>query len=107
MMSSGVVAVLVGRTGIMVKVLVPEAVQAVPAALPLHGCFGSVIETVTCPGLAKSWALRRRRAPEEQGVVVEQVVAGVVVVEVDAAATGKIILVWPKLEGLGNDPPPG
>src|SRR2546430_7431497 len=72
--SSGTVAVLVGRTGMLVNVPVPVAVQGVPAAMVLHGSAGSTTETVTGPAVARSSALRRSRAPVEQGVVVEHVV---------------------------------
>jgi hypothetical protein len=94
-MSSGTVAVLVGRTGMMVKVPVPVAVQGVPAAMVLHGSAGSATETVTDPEVAKSSALRRRRAPVEQGVVVEQVVE-LEELELEEAGTGKRTLIWPE-----------
>src|SRR2546429_9676265 len=72
--SSGTEAVEVGRTGMRLNVLAPVAVHGVPAALPLHVCAGSTTEIVTAPEVARSLALRRRRAPVEGGGVVAVVV---------------------------------
>src|SRR6516225_215304 len=93
---------VVGRTGRMLNVPTPVAVHAVPAGMPLHGWAGSRIETVTVPGTAKSSALRRRRAPVEQGVVEEQVGEVVVVVEVEAVGTGNRTLICPEVESFGT-----
>src|SRR5215472_4653846 len=89
--SLGTEAVEVGRTGIMLNVVVPVAVHGVPAALPLHVCAGSTTETVTAPETARSLSFRRRRAPVEGGGVV-----GVVLEE--EAGRGNRILICPEVE---------
>src|ERR1700745_3780016 len=90
--SSGTEAVEVGRTGMMLNVPPPVAVQGVPAATPLQVWAWSTTETVTIPEVARSLALRRRRAPVEGG--------SVVVVEVEEAGRGKRILICPEVESF-------
>src|SRR5215472_1103630 len=90
--SSGTDAVEVGRTGIMLKVVVPVAVHGVPAAVPLQVCAGSTTETVTVPETARSLSFRRSRAPVEGGGVVG------VVLEVEEAGRGNRILICPEVE---------
>src|SRR5215472_11140664 len=100
----------------MVKVLVPDAVQGVFTARPLHASAASTTETETVheatpaqPGGVRSEAFRRRRAPVEQGVVDEQVVAGVVEVELEEVGTGNRTLICPEAEvfGMGVEPAGG
>src|SRR6516165_1983704 len=90
--SSGTEAIEVGRTGIMLNLLVPVAVHGVPAAVPLHVCTGSTTATVTVPEIARSLSFRRRRAPVEGGGVV------VVVPELAEAGMGNRILICPEVE---------
>src|SRR6516164_272666 len=91
--SLGTEAVEVGRTGMMLNVVEPVAVQGVPAAAPLQVWAGSTTETVTIPEVARSLAFSRRRAPVEGGGV-----AGVV--EVEEAGRGKRILICPEVESF-------
>src|SRR5437899_5575306 len=92
--SSGTEAVEVGRTGMRLNVLAPVAVHGVPAALPLHVCAGSTTETVTAPEVARSLALRRRRAPVEGGGVVAMAV------DVEEAGSGSRMLICPEAESF-------
>ncbi len=102
-MSSGTVAVLVARTGMILNVVAPVAVHAVPAGLLLHGSAGSLTETVTGPAVARSLARRRRRAPVEQGFVVEHVEE--LEEELEEAGTGNSTLICPELDFFTVVPP--
>ena len=108
-MSSGTVAVLVARTGRMLKVKVPADEHPAGSGEPVHWVTvspRSLTEMVTghCgtpaqagPGV-RSAAFRRRRAPVEHGVVEVHVVE--VVVEVEETGTGIRTLIWPEVESF-------
>ena len=81
------------------------------SGVPVHcvtgvGC-GSVTETVTGPGVLRLSAMRRRRAPVEQGVDEEQVV-GVdeeLELELGVVGTGNRTLICPESDFMNVWPP--
>ena len=111
------VAVLVGRTGMMLYVNTPGAVHPVGRGVPVHCVmvtlgFGSVTEIATehgCPfrqpAGERSPAFRRRRAPVEQGLVLVQVVVVEEELELEEAGTGNKILICPEAEPFVTEPP--
>ena len=93
-------AVLVGLTGMTVKVPAPVAVHEVPTAFPLHGWAGSTTEMVNVPAEKRLFAFRRTRAPVEAGGGV-----GVVLVLVEVVGSGNRILICPEVESRIVVPP--